>query len=376
MAAATRGLRLWLFRLVTVLVALVVGLLIAESAIRIFPNLLNEKLRHAAFSRYDTLPGGIFRFEGLSRTRFMRADQRTRAYSHGYFWTHETDSTGYRNPSGFDDRRVLLLGDSTIYGHGVESEETVAHFLKTDHDVAAYDMSAQGQCIYDHYLALRLFLDEFRPETALLFIYVNDVQDLEKLSRAPGGPEIPEIVAFDYGLLRDRIELLQSFRDPLMIRVAYSSAIVRMTAKTRRWRPARPPESETPPQWRPQRESKTRPGNAMGAVLDNSRFAPIEHYYDTVLADLAERCDRLGVRLVVIHLVPPSEREWRGRDRAQARFQQSLETICARHGLELVDTCEFFEGRTDWILPGDGHFNPEGNRAFAGFLSREILGQQ
>ncbi len=324
MAAATRGLRLWLFRLVTVLVALVVGLLMAESAIRIFPNLLNEKLRHAAFSRYDTLPGGIFLFEGLTRTRFMRADHRTRAYSHGYFWTHETDSHGYRNPGEADDRSVLLLGDSTIYGHGVESEETVAHFLKTDHDVAAYDMSAQGQCIYDHYLALRLFLDEFRPETVLLFIYVNDVQDLEKLSRAPGGSEIPEIVAFDYGVLRDRIELLQSFRDPLMVRVAYSSAIVRMTAKTRRWRPARPPESETPPQWRPQHESKTRPGNAMGAVLDNSRFAPIEHYYDTVLADLAERCDRLGTRLVVIHLVPPAEKEWRERDRAQAKLQRSL----------------------------------------------------
>ena len=306
------------------LFSIVLALLLAEGTIRLFPNLLNDKLRHAAFSKYDTLPGGIFRFEGLSRTRFMRADHRTRAYSHGYFWTHETDARGYRNPAGIDDRRILLLGDSLVYGHGVEADETVAHFLRTEHSVAAYDMSAQGQCIYEHYLALRLLLDELRPETALLFVYVNDIDDLEKLSRAPGGSEIPEIVAFDYGVLRDRIELLQSFRDPLMVRVAYSSAIVRMTAKTRRWRPARPPESETPPQWRPPHESKTRPGNAMGAVLDHSRFASIELYFDTVLADLAERCDRLGARLVVIHLIPPAEKEWRERDRAQAKLQRSL----------------------------------------------------
>ncbi len=51
------------------------------------------------------------------------------------------------------------------------------------------------------------------------------------------------------------------------------------------------------------------------------------------------------------------------------------QTICNRHGLELVETREFFEGRTDWILPGDGHFNPEGNQAFAGFLSRMVLSQ-
>jgi hypothetical protein len=210
---ARRGVRLWLFRLVTVLVALVVGFLIAECTIRIFPNLLNDKLRHAAFSKYDTLPGGIFRFEGITRTRFMRADHRTRAYSHDYFWTHEADTTGYRNPSGIDDRRVLLLGDSIVYGHGVESDETIAHYLRTNHGVAAYDISAQGQCLYDHYLALRL------------------------------------------------------------------------------------------------------------------------------------------------------------------KLQQTLETICRRHELELIDTREFFNGRTDWILPGDGHFNPEGNRVFAEFLSQGVLGQ-
>ena len=379
MTATPRRVRLWLFRLATVLGALVVGFLVAEGAVRLFPGLLNEKLQHAAFSRFDTLPGGIFQFEGITRSRFMRADHRTRAYSHGYFWTHETDRHGYRNPAGIDDHRVLLLGDSIVYGHGVESDETTAHFLRTDHGVAAYDMSAQGQCIYDHYLALRLLLEEFRPETVLLFVYVNDINDLASLGRAQGGPEFPEIASFDYELLRDRIERLRIFREPLLTRIAFSSAIVRLTAKTRGWRPVRPPESKPPRDWRPQpvRVPHNRPKsvNAAGAVLDDSRFAPIESYYDSILADVDQRCDRLGVRLVVVHLVPPSDKEWRGRDRAQVKLQRSLEVICSRQGLELVDTREFFEGHTDWILPSDGHLNPEGNREFAEFLSREVLGQ-
>lgn len=372
-AAVRRGVRLWLFRLVTVLVALVVGFLIAECAIRIFPNLLNDSLRNAAFSKYDTLPGGIFRFEGLTRTRFMRADHRTRAYSRGYFWTHETDARGYRNPPGVEDCRVLLLGDSIVYGHGVESDETIAHYLRTVHGIAAYDMSAQGQCLYDHYLALRLMLDELQPQTVLLFVYVNDINDLERLGRSHHEPEFPELTSFDNELLSERIERLQAYRDPLMIRVAYSSAIVRMTAKTRRWRPAGPPESETPPRWRPQPESEPRPGNAMGAVLDDSRFRSIELYYETVLSDLANRCNVLGTRLVVIHLVPPAGNQWRQRDRAQAKLQRSLETSCSNLDIELVDTREFLEGRAEWILPGDGHFNPEGNQAVAEFLSQNVL---
>ena len=111
----------------------------------------------------------------------------------------------------------------------------------------------------------------------------------------------------------------------------------------------------------------------MGAVLDDSRFRSIELCYETVLSDLAHRCNVLGTRLVVIHHVPPAGNQWRQRDRAQAKLQRSLETSCSNLDIELVDTREFLEGRTEWILPGDGHFNPEGNQAVAEFLSQNVL---
>ena len=379
MVAAPRGRRRWLFRSAAVLFGLVLVCVVIEGAVRVFPGLLSSKLRHAAFSKYDTLPGGIFLTEGITRMRFMRADFTTRAYSHGRFWTHDTDRHGFRNPSGLTDRRVLLLGDSLVYGHGVEGDQTVGHYLR-DLGVAAYDLSAQGQCLYEHYVLTRLYLGEFRPETVLLFVFVNDPRDLEKTRRTELVPELQEIHSFDYELIGERVEHLGQFREPWPVRMAFASSVVRMVAKSRRWRAVKPPESVAPKRWR-QVAAQFSPvgpdpigpagGEVSGAVLDDARFLSVEHYYDRVLEDFSSRCRDLEVRLVLVHLVPPVQKSWR--DRAQAKLGRSLSATAGRHGLELVDTTAFFAGRTEWILPGDGHLNPTGNRELAAFLHTVVF---
>jgi len=380
MVAAPRGCRRWLFRSAAVLFGLVLGSVVVEGALRFFPKLLSPKLRHAAFSRYDTLPGGIFLSEGITRMRFMRADFTTRAYSHGTSWIHRTDENGFRNPGGLTEKRVLLLGDSLVYGHGVEGDQTVGHFLRSEHGVAAYDLSAQGRCLYEHYVMARLYLEEFRPETVLLFVYFNDVHDLEKTRRVDRSPELQEIGVYDYLLIRERVDHLRRFQEPWPVRAAFTSSIVRMTAKTVGWRPSRSPYFVPPRGWRQVAGRLPADGDGRGdkvgvtaAVLEDARFEPVERYYDLVLDDLSRRCDDLGVRLVLVHLVPPVEKSWPERDRAQAKLQISMEAIADRHDLELVDTTTFFAGRIGWILTGDGHLNPTGNRELAAFLYQNVL---
>ena len=374
MVAAPRSRRRWLFRSAAVLFGLVLGVVVVEGTVRLFPKLLSPKLRHLAFSKYDTLPGGIFLTEGITRMRFMRADFTTRAYSHDRFWTHRTDERGFRNPAGLTDRRVLLLGDSLIYGHGVEGDQTVGHYMR-DLGVAAYDLSAQGQCLYEQYILARLYLEELRPETVLLFVFVNDIRDLEKTRRTELEPALQEVHSFDYELIEERVERLQRFREPWPVRAALSSSIVRMIAKTNGWRPSKPPDSIPPksPLGLIGRDSTQGDTSVPGAVLDNARFDPLERYYDLILDDLSGRCRDLGVRLVLVHLVPPTQKSWRERDRAQVKLGRSLGATAGRHGLELVDTSAFFAGRTEWILPGDGHLNPTGNRELAAFLQSKVL---
>ena len=369
---------LWLLRFFAAMLAVVVAFLAAEAAIRLFPGLLNETARHAALSRYDTLPGGIFVVEGITGARFMRADFATRAYSAGRSWSHRTDGRGFRNPPGMRPE-VILLGDSLIYGHAVEADETVTHYLRAEHGVSAYDMSAQGRCPYEHYLSLRLWNEELRPHTALLFVYVNDVRDLVKLGRTAWLPDPPEIDGFDYREIHQRVDTLIRHREPLVLRAVFSSNLVRMVAKTRGWRPEPPPESVTPKRWRP-------PKGALGAgpaevsvpvaVLDDSIFRPVEQYIDLLFEDLAARCGQTSIRLVIVHLAPPVETAWPARDRAQAKLLDSIRGICDRHGLELVDTSGFFEGHTESILAGDGHLNPAGHRALAAFLADTVLDPQ
>lgn len=349
--------------------------LVIEAGLRLFPGVLPDELAHAAFSRYDSLPSGIYRFEGITRMRFMRSNQTTSPFSNGRFWSHSTDSNGFRNSREIAAKQILLLGDSLIYGHGVDDDATLAQRLRDEHGVAAYDMSAQGQCLYEHYVLLRLHLETYRPDVVALFVFVNDVRDLERRGRAATGGGYPEIVDFDYPLIRSRVERLQHFRDSWIVRLAWSSAVYRMVARTRGWKPHPPPESSAPEEWRsvaPKRRISG-PDDVPGAVLDDARFRPVAGYYESVLADLSKRCGDVGARLVVIHLVPPSESVWRARERAQTKLERELQRICERLSLEFVDTRAFFSGHHEWILPGDGHLNPAGHRALARFLANEVF---
>ena len=140
------------FPFAAVCIGVLLTLLLVEAALQLAPRLFSRGVQHLAFSRYDALPGGMYVKEKQTRMRVMRSNVTMHAYSHGYWWRHATDVLGFRNPPNLERRDVLLLGDSLIYGHGVEENQTVAHFLRSEHQVAAYNMGRQGQCLYECYV--------------------------------------------------------------------------------------------------------------------------------------------------------------------------------------------------------------------------------
>ncbi len=119
--------RLWGQRLtlLTVVTLLLLGTL--ELLLAFAPGLFGEQRLNEVYSRYDIRPGGIYVRERRAGLRFMWPDFSTENYWNGYRWQHSTDSRGFRNPPG-TPTEVLLLGDSLIYGHGVEEPETVSAF--------------------------------------------------------------------------------------------------------------------------------------------------------------------------------------------------------------------------------------------------------
>ncbi|MCD4749974.1 MAG: hypothetical protein K8R59_11420, partial [Thermoanaerobaculales bacterium] len=409
----SRILRLQLFRAVAVVGGLVLAVLLVEGNLRLFPQLFSREVMDWAFSRYDTLPGGIYVKERSTRMRFMRADFSTHTYSHGYWWTHRTDSLGFRNPPEINDRRVLLLGDSLVYGHGVEEEDTVAHFLRSEHGVSAYNMASQGQCLYEHYVLLRLYLDRLQPETVVLFVFLNDFRDLEKKRTEGEIKKIPELRRNDYEEVLARVDVLKNERPRWLQRTALELGGVRLATK---WyqqraraqrqgqtsvtsptgqttakaaaraevRPATPratPEPRTPgampkgKQARDLRRLRASPHRVETAVMIPERFRPIARYYNQVLLDMARRCEERGVRLVVIQLFLPKEDSRSPiQVRAQRKLHSMLLKIADHHDLELHDTeASYTDAEETCFLPHDGHLNSEGHRRLAAFLATEVL---
>ena len=169
------------------------------------------------------------------------------------------------------------------------------------------------------------------------------------------------------------MERLIRHREPWPVRAFYSSCLARMVAKTRGWAAPRPPESIPPKEWRGRVAPKKKGEGIAFAALDDKVFGPVMGYYDLVIGDLSSRCSAVRAKLILVHLVPPPQNPWPARDQAQAKLRTHLEAISARYGVRFFDTTDLFSGRTEWILPGDGHFNPDGNRALASFLVGNVL---
>jgi hypothetical protein len=412
-AAPTRR-ALWkriVFPFAAVCIGVLLTLLLVEAALQLAPRLFSRGVQHLAFSRYDALPGGMYVKEKQTRMRVMRANVAMRAYSHGYWWRHATDALGFRSPPNLERRDVLLLGDSLIYGHGVEEGQTVAHFLRSEHQVAAYNMGRQGRCLYECYVTYRLHAEELQPEAAVLFVFLNDVLDLVNRRRPEELADPPEIEQFSYREIGKRAWELQNRRQPLVTRLAYRLATVRLVKKylflrsksgsvQPRARRGPPPGTDTnaaaeieaplrsitepPPTPIPPRKGVkvTKGGKvvpksqvterAVDPVLKGERMRPVRRYYNLILNDMARRCDAAGTRFVVVQLFFAKSNRGAKHLKAQEQIRTMLSNISGRSGIEFRDTRELFENCDECLLPDDGHLNELGHRRLAEFLA-EIL---
>ncbi len=361
---ARRRARHWALRLA--LLGVVAALVLAglEVLLHFDPGVFGERRTNEIFSRYDERPGGIYVREKRSRMRFMWPDFSTENYWAGYRWHHATDSRGFRNPPG-TPADVLLLGDSLIYGHGVEEEETVAHFLRSEHQVGAYNMGRQGAALYDEYVLLRTWLPELTPRAIVLFVFLNDFDDLEVYRTAGEIAGMPEIDQLDYAALREWIRRLPErfpsrparwlWRRPslrLLLAVAKEMRGLSFTA------PAWAGEPEVDPPF-------------LAPLLDEERRARLATYYQRIFADLAGRCRARGIELRIAYL---------GAGPAPELYAQAQEIAvglvgdaAAASGLRFFDTRDLFAGCTECFLPRDGHFTAAGHRRLARYVAETVL---
>ncbi len=300
-----------------------------------------QNLGNALYSVYGIFPGGIYFVDEPTGMNFLRPDFETRAHWGGRWWRHATDGRGFRNPPGVEPR-VLLLGDSMIYGHGVDEEDTVGHALRTVHGWKAYNMARQGDCLYQQYVLLRLHLPRLQPERVVLFAFANDLQDLTVYRSDAQIREAPELQLDETALAR-RVGRARS--DFSWGQQAHRSKVLRLLAMLASGESAAEATDPRP--------------------VETGRPPLLAGYYDRILGDLARRAEGVGARLELVLIDHPMP----ALDEGEARLGELLEAASRRHGLPYRSTGTLLHGCPACLLPDDGHLTGEGARRIAAFVA-------
>lgn len=354
-------------RLGLLLLSSLLGLGALEIALRTLPLKRASTLSNEVYTAYGSFPGGIYFTEPETRMNFMVPGFETENFWNGYSWHHRADELGFRNPPGLKDRSLILLGDSLIYGHGVEEEQTVAHLLRTREGRPAYNMARQGDCLYQQYLLLRLYRDELAPKTVVLFVFFNDFADLFFYRTREEIERMPEL-RLDVRALRQRVaDLGGNPRYPPQ-RQLYRFRSLRLLRGVAR--------SLFSGDWMARAEAAPKGEDDLAAaVLRPERFALASRYYRRILRECQRLTAEKGIDLRVVLLDVGAGAGSDGQ-RAYERLRLFLGETSREVGFSFTTTAGAFDGCGDCFLPHDGHLSPQGHDRLARFLDAELPASQ
>ncbi len=191
-----------LFRGITILTSLLVGLLIVEAALRMFPSLISvpllahfpAPLRHQIADRLDY--GSVNDYAVV--TSEERVDRGPPIYHPapnstfvsvrdpvdlqvGAIEVTRMDAKGFCNPTTKAERLnidVVVLGDSFVACTGVEATDASTQYLEELSKYSTYNMGVGGVGPYEYVELLRKYGFDFKPRVVILNIYEgNDLRD-------------------------------------------------------------------------------------------------------------------------------------------------------------------------------------------------------
>ena len=317
-----------------------------ELILRMRPTLLGPVFANGVLSRYTTAEGGIYYHDSRLRMNFMLPSFKTAMYYNGYRWTHETDALGFRNPRPAGPADIVLLGDSLIYGHGVDVEHTVAHFLEQITGRRVANLARQGDCAFQQAYLLTEYAPVFRPRHVVYFYFENDLVDLATYVREA---EMRQFVERPLEEIRypPRLPLAQALREREDSNRRRSRRLWNRSyvVKAARWLASSRPAHATPPPTR--------------APIDDEQSLAWR-YTRKAIAYMQHVAARNGAQLVIAPITPTNTRHF-----------EMLRATATEYGLPLVDTSALARDPANW-LPGDGHFSPAGARRMAELVAARI----
>lgn len=172
-AAFRRGRRGVLYGLCYVLLLGSVAALAVEVALRVRPGLLGGHVANVAYTAYHWQRGGMYRLDPHAGPVLLPS-LRLRTYWSGRWWWHETNARAFRGPA-LDRAEAVFLGDSMIYGHGLEADQAVPGRFAARTGLAAANLGQQGTGLIQSWQTLRRTGLALRPRWVFVCVHPTDV---------------------------------------------------------------------------------------------------------------------------------------------------------------------------------------------------------
>ncbi len=168
----------WVLTVHRLAYSIVFGVALFEAVLWVFPDVIKGELANSIYGGYNAEPDGIYKIDPhlgyVLRPGFGRT-----MYWNGHWWRHDANNVGYRGPM-LEKADAVFLGDSMIYGHGVENDETVSAQFQEIGGGASANLGVQGFNGIHDALQFRRFGVAMKPRLVFLCCHPNDVPDVLK----------------------------------------------------------------------------------------------------------------------------------------------------------------------------------------------------
>jgi hypothetical protein len=162
----------------------------AAATLELMPRLpwvhLPNDLGNALFQCYEPEypEESIFALSPKFGLRLQKPTFRASCYLNGKRWQHQTDAYGQRNPQTWETVDAAVVGDASVYGEGIEEDETAVHALRDLLGWRVANLGLPEATAADYLPILQNFALPLHPRVAVVILSGGD---LGKLARFDEG---------------------------------------------------------------------------------------------------------------------------------------------------------------------------------------------
>jgi hypothetical protein len=321
---------------------LVIIIAVIELFFRFGASLLPMNLQNILLTKYNSRPDGIYFHDPEWDIPILKPNFQQNMFYNGYRWIHRSNNFGIRDNHNFDTADIVLLGDSMVYGHGVNADETSSRYLKDITGKVVANLGVQADYPPKQYIRLKHLVLFLRPKIVLFFI--NGEQD--KFDFANYRPTISYINRIireqppDYSL---GINSTQYFRNYENFDISANDHIGAYLYS------ARPILMIINKLKRGYFHKKS---SYRGEALNKDIISVITK---KILHDANRLCKDNGAKFVVIihHDKHSSEHQY--------SYNDVVRETCKELGIPFIDLKEF-SPKNEYFLKKDGHYSKNGNK--------------